>query len=109
MVRTASGAHDGQMSELRVIATIPAQADAIDQVRFALQDLVAATHGEEGCIAYDLFESGAAAGTFVTVESWRSQDDLDAHLASAHVAAAFAAAGPLLAGEVAIHPLVPVE
>ncbi len=97
------------MSELRVIATIPAQADAVDQVRAALQDLAAATRAEEGCTSYDLFESGAAAGTFLTVESWRSQDDHDAHLASAHVAAAFAAAGPLLAGEVAIHPLAPVE
>lgn len=97
------------MSDLRVIATIPAQADAADQVRAALQELATATRGEEGCISYDLFESGAATGTFVTIETWRSQDDLDAHLASPHVAAAFAAAGPLLSGEVAIHPLTPVE
>ncbi len=97
------------MSKLHVIATIPAQADAVDQVRAALQDLVAATRAEEGCSAYDLYESGAAPGTFITVERWRSQADLDAHLASEHVAAAFAAAGPLLAGEVAIHPLKPVE
>lgn len=99
----------GGMSDLRAMATIPAQPEAVEQVRAALQDLVAATRAEEGCVAYDLFESGAAPGTFVTIETWRSQDDLDAHLASAHVAAAFAAAGPLLAGEVAIHPLAPVH
>ncbi|MGB3761774.1 MAG: putative quinol monooxygenase [Ornithinimicrobium sp.] len=97
------------MSELHVIATIPARADAVDQVRVALQELARATQAEEGCHAYDLYESGAAEGTFVTVERWRSQADLDAHLASEHVAAAFATAGPLLAGEVAIHPLTPVE
>lgn len=91
------------------MATIPARADAVDEVRAALRELVAATQAEEGCHAYDLYESGAAAGTFVTLERWRSQADLDAHLGSEHVAAAFAAAGPLLAGEVAIHPLTPVE
>ncbi len=100
--------HDEGMSELRVIATIPTQPEAVEAVRAALQDLMAATTAEEGCISYDLFESGAVAGTFVTLESWRSQDDHNAHLQSEHVAAAFAAAGPLLAGEVAIHPLKPV-
>ncbi len=101
--------HDGPMSDLRVIATIPAQTDAVDQVRAALQDLATATRAEDGCVSYELFESGAAPGTFMTIESWRAQDDLDAHMAGPNVAAAFAAAGPLLAGEVAIHPLAPVE
>lgn len=59
-------------------------------------------------MSYELFESAAATGTFVTVESWRDQDDLDAHLQTAHVARAFEVAGPPLAGEVAIHPLAPV-
>jgi len=97
------------MSDIRVVATIPARADAADQVRAALQDLAAVTRTEEGCVAYELFESGAAPGTFVIIETWRAQDDLEAHLASVHVAAAFAAAGPLLDGEVAIHPLTAVD
>lgn len=97
------------MSDIRVVATIPARADATEQVRKALQELAAATRAEEGCVSYELFESGAAAGTFVTIETWRAQEDLEGHLGSAHVAAAFAAAGPLLAGEVAIHPLAPVD
>jgi len=108
-VHPASEVHDEAMSDIRVVATIPAQPDAADQVRAALQDLAAGTRDEEGCVSYDLFESGATPGTFVTIESWRSQGDLDVHLNSPHVAAAFAAAGPLLAGEVAIHPLVPVD
>ena len=68
------------MSDLQVMATIPVKAEAVEQVRPALQALVEATRGEEGCLAYDLFESGAAPGTFVTLERWRDADALDAHM-----------------------------
>lgn len=94
---------------LRVIATIPAKPEAAASLREALQTLVAATRQESGCLAYDLFESGAAPGVFVTVEEWADQASLDAHMTTPHVAAAFAAVGDGLAGDVAIHPLVPVD
>ncbi len=97
------------MSDIRVVATIPAKPDATGEVRAALVQLAAASRDREGCLSYELFESGAAPGTFVTVEDWRSQAELDAHLQGAHVAAAFQAAGPLLADEVVIHPLSPVS
>ena len=96
------------MSDLQVVATIPASAEAADQVREALKTLAGATRAEEGCVAYDLFESGSVPGTFVTVERWRDQASLDAHMGTPHVAAAFAAAAGALTGEVAIHPLQPV-
>lgn len=97
------------MSELHVVATIPARPESADQIRTVLQTLADATRQEEGCLAYDLYASAAAPGTFVTVERWRDQADLDAHLSTPHLAAAFAAAGAHLAGEVAIHPLVPID
>ncbi len=96
------------MSELQVVATIPAKPEAADAIRAALKDLVAATLAEDGCLAYDLFESASAPGTFVTVERWTDQAALDAHLGMPHVAAAFAAADGALSGDVAIHPLQPV-
>jgi quinol monooxygenase YgiN len=96
------------MSELHVVATIPAKPGSEDTLREALNTLVAATRDEEGCVAYDLFESTAAPGTFVTVERWTDQAALDAHMGTPHIAAAFEVAGPHLAGEVAIHPLSPV-
>lgn len=95
------------MSELRVVAIIPARPGSEDVIRDALSTLVTATNGEDGCVSYDLFESAAAPGTFMTIESWRSQEDLDAHLQTPHVGAAFAAASDHLAGDVAIHPLIP--
>lgn len=96
------------MSDLQVVATIPAKPEAVDQIRAALQVLAEATRDEDGCVAYDLFESASAPGTFVTVERWRDAASLDAHLGTPHVAAAFAAADGALSGEVAIHPLQPV-
>lgn len=97
------------MSELHVVATIPVRPEAVEKVRGALGDLVTATRAEEGCLAYDLYESAAAPGTFVTVERWTDQAALDAHMTQPHVAAAFAAADGALSGDVAIHPLRPVD
>jgi quinol monooxygenase YgiN len=56
------------VTDLKVVATIPAKPEAADQVRAALQELVEATRAEDGCVAYDLYESGSVPGTFVTVE-----------------------------------------
>ncbi|MEO5983320.1 MAG: putative quinol monooxygenase [Pedococcus sp.] len=97
------------MSELHVVATIPAKSGSQDTVRDVLTKLAAATREEEGCLAYDLFESAAAPGTFVTVERWRGQADLDAHLTTPHIAEAMAASADHLGGEIAIHPLSPVS
>lgn len=96
------------MSELQVVATIPAKPEAAVRVRAALQVLVEATRAEEGCLSYDLFESASAPGTFVTVERWSDAAALDAHMGMPHVANAFAAADGALSGDVSIHPLQPV-
>lgn len=96
------------MNELHAVAVIPAKPEAAEAIGAALQQLAAATRDEEGCVAYDVFESAAAPGTFVTVERWVDQAAMDAHMQTPHVAAAFAAADGSLAGEVAIHPLRPL-
>ncbi len=96
------------MADLTVVALITAQPGKEDVVRAALAALVPPTLQEPGCVSYVLSESAAAPGTFVTVEVWREQADLDAHLQTPHVAQAFAAAGESLAGAPGIHPLVPV-
>jgi quinol monooxygenase YgiN len=97
------------MSELHVVATIPVKAEHVEAMREALTGLTEATRQEPGCVAYDLYESAAAPGVFVTVERWTDQAALDAHMQSPHIAAAFAAADGALSGDVAIHPLLPVS
>lgn len=96
------------MSTLRVVATIVAKPGSEQVVRDALTALTEATRTEEGCLGYELFESGSAAGTFVTVEEWRGQADLQAHMQAPHMGVALQALGDALAGAPGIHPLVPV-
>ena len=96
------------MPDIDVVALITAKPGSEDAVREALSELVEPTRDEEGCINYHLTVSAADPTVFVTVERWRSQEDLDAHMRTPHIAAAFAAAGEHLAAPPAIHPLRPV-
>ena len=93
------------MSDLRTVALIPAKPGSEDVVREALTTLAAATQQHRGCVDYVLYESAANPGTFVTVETWESQDDLDAHMQTDDISAALAAADGHLGGDIAIHPL----
>ena len=52
------------MTDLRVVATIPAEPGSEDLVRDVLTTLVTATRQEEGCVEYLLFESQAEPGVF---------------------------------------------
>jgi quinol monooxygenase YgiN len=76
-----------------------------DLVENALRSLVEPARGEEGCISYDLYSSMSEIGTFITIETWRSQGDLDNHLGTTHVQLALSAAGDHLAEPAGIHPL----
>lgn len=44
--------------------------------------LVAESQKQEGCIAYDVFESGTRKDIFMICETWASKETLDAHSAS---------------------------
>jgi len=90
---------------LRVVATIPTDPAHASETAAALATLAAASREEEGCYQYDVFESATAPGTFVTVEAWRSQGDMDAHMGTPHIGTAFEVLGPLIAGDIEVHPL----
>ncbi|MDO4191367.1 MAG: putative quinol monooxygenase [Bacteroidales bacterium] len=45
--------------------------------------LVGESQRQEGCIAYDVFESGTRKDVFMICETWANQAALDAHSASA--------------------------
>lgn len=98
----------GQSSALRVVATIPIDPARADEAAPTLAALAEASRSDAGCLGYEVFTSSAQPGVFVTIESWTTQADLDAHMKQPHVATAFEVAGPLLAGDVAIHPLTPL-
>lgn len=96
------------MPELPVVAVITAKEGSADVVREALTALVVPTRDEDGCLSYALYESDQP-GVFVTVESWRQPSDLEAHMASDHIARTFAVAGEALAGAPVIHSLTPID
>lgn len=97
------------MADLKVVAVLVAKPGSEDIVRGALADLVGPTREEPGCVSYELYASGASADTFITVEVWTSQADLEAHMQTPHIAKTFEVAGEHLAAAPAIHPLVPVS
>jgi quinol monooxygenase YgiN len=97
------------MADLQVVAVLTAKPGSEEVVRTAMSALVAPTRNEEGCLSYALYESAVTPGVFVTVELWRGQGDLDAHMQTEHIAATLAAAGDALAEPPAIHPLIPLD
>ncbi|MGL5981635.1 MAG: putative quinol monooxygenase [Phocaeicola sp.] len=50
------------------------------------KELVAYTIKEEGCIAYDLFESTTRPDVLLICETWRDTETLQAHEKSSHFA-----------------------
>jgi quinol monooxygenase YgiN len=97
------------MPNLDVVAVITAKPGSEAIVEDALKALVLASRGDHGCISYDLFSSDSTPGTFVTIEKWQSREDLDAHMASSHIADVVTAAGDHFDGFPAIHTLRAVE
>ena len=81
------------------IATLTARPDTIDATRDALSALVEPSRAEAGCQDYTLTQSTDDPAVFRTVEQWDDAAAVEAHMATPHVAAAFAAAGSLLGAE----------
>ncbi len=96
------------MSEVHVFAHGTAAPGKADEVREILHGLVAESIKEPGVVHYMLHENPAQAGDFHFFEVYKDQAAVDAHMASPHLAAAFAAAGSLLAGAPSIVPTVAI-
>lgn len=84
---------------VKVIATIRAQNDKVEDTKGALLSLVEPTRAEEGCISYDLFQSNDDPSEFVTVEEFTNDAAVDAHMQTEHVGAALAAGPTILAAD----------
>ena len=78
-----------------VMARISVTPESAVAAKTILTTLVAASLEEAGCLAYELFQRPDAPHVFQTVEQWTDQAAVDAHMKTAHVGAAIAAAGPM--------------
>ncbi|GAB2554371.1 putative quinol monooxygenase [Nocardia heshunensis] len=71
--------------EITVVATIVAKPDDRETVARLLGAVVAPTLQELGCLGYSMYRDTSDPDTFVAIENWRSAEDLDKHLATAHL------------------------
>ena len=76
---------------LTAVAQVRAAPGSEEPVRNALIAMVAPTHEEEGCLDYRLHAVDDDPTVFYFVALWRSEADLDAHLAEPHIADGLAA------------------
>lgn len=67
---------------LRLNCFIKVSADKRAEVLAAAKRLTAASLKQDGCIAYDVFESATRPEVLLICETWRDQVALDAHSAS---------------------------
>lgn len=74
------------MPKLTIVANITAKADNIEQVKAALQKLIATTRSEAGCLQYDLHQDNENPAHFMFYENWESRELWQQHMAAPHLA-----------------------
>ena len=79
---------------VHIMARITSLPESAATMSSLLAELVAQSRKEEGCLHYELFQRADAAHVFQTVERWRDQAAVDAHMKSPHVANAIAQGTP---------------
>ena len=67
---------------LRINCFFQAKEGMYEQALEATLALVAKSQTHEGCLGYDVFESGTRPDVFAIIETWESQEALDKHEAT---------------------------
>ena len=80
---------------IHIMARINVKPESAAAAKAILTTLVDASRKESACLSYALFQRPDAPHVFQTVEQWADQAAVDAHMKTAHVGAAIAAAGPM--------------
>jgi quinol monooxygenase YgiN len=96
------------MSKITVIAKVVAKQDSVDNVKSALLKIIEPTRKEDGCIDYTLYQDNKDPAVFVLHENWKSKDDLEKHMNTAHFISLVAAIGDITE-EIVINKLTQLE
>jgi quinol monooxygenase YgiN len=80
---------------IHILARINVRPESAAEAKLIMTTLVNESRKEAACMAYALFQRPDAPHVFQTVEQWTDQAAVDAHMKTAHVGAAIAAAGPM--------------
>lgn len=70
--------------EIRIVASLQAKAEFIDDVTAAVKAAVAPSRQEAGNLQYDLHQEIDKPGAFVFFERWKNQTAVTEHEQSAH-------------------------
>jgi quinol monooxygenase YgiN len=97
------------VAEINVVAVLKAKEGKEEAVREAFEGVLEPSRKDKGCKRYDLFTAEGAPGTFVMLETWESQEDLDAHMKSPHLAQGFGSVGDAFDGAPQLLFLKPVN
>lgn len=92
----------------QLIATFTAKPEHLDQVRDVLRRTAAASRTEPGVLCYDLFDQADSTNT-VSIEHYKDDAAFDAHLASDHVKTAVADLDGLLAQDITVQIIEPLD
>lgn len=69
---------------LRLNCFFQAREGRYEEALDAALALVAASRDDEGCISYDVFESGTRPDVFMICETWQDEASLKKHMAASH-------------------------
>lgn len=97
------------MAEVVVVGSFTCEPGKEQEGLAAMEELVAPTHAEDGCILYALHRGADDASRLAFVERWASREALDAHLKSPHVSAVLARVEELFgdSGDIVVYDAVP--
>jgi quinol monooxygenase YgiN len=79
-----------------VVGRVSTDADRRDELVRAGQKVAAASRAEAGCIGYRLYADTEDANELVFVEEWDSDEALQRHFKTSHIAELMQAIGPTL-------------
>ncbi len=75
------------MAEVVVVVLFRAAPGRAGEAEEAFAEVIPATHAEEGCVLFAVHRVAGDPDAFALIERWASREALDAHLATAHLAA----------------------
>ncbi|HAC59591.1 MAG TPA: antibiotic biosynthesis monooxygenase [Rhodobiaceae bacterium] len=98
------------MSIIGIVATLPVQAGKEAEFEKIFGDLrTKVKANEKGCLQYDFFKSKSDSSTYIVMEQYATQADLDAHGKTDYFRAAGPALGSVLGGAPTLQFLDKVE
>ncbi|MEP2829369.1 antibiotic biosynthesis monooxygenase family protein [Parvibaculum sp.] len=98
------------MSVIGIVATLPVQPGKEAEFEKVFSDLRSKVKAnEKGCLQYDFFKSKSEPATYIVMEQYATQEDLDAHGKSEYFRAAGPALGAVLGGAPSLQFLDKVE